>query len=52
MKQRSYVATEDFEYLDDSFKAGDPVPADVVADMWAEGGGSSNPRLQLPVRQV
>jgi hypothetical protein len=48
---KGYVATSDFEYLDETFKAGEAVPDDVVADMWAESGGSSNSRFRIPVRR-
>lgn len=46
-----YVATRDFDYYEDSFRKGDPVPDDVFAEMWAEGGGTSNPRLDLPMKK-
>ena len=57
MASTKYVATEEFEAFDENdqvrtFKRGDTVPDGVVADMWAEGGGTSNPRLRLPVRRV
>lgn len=52
-----YVATSEFESFDENFndktyRVGDTVPDEVVAEMWAEGGGTSNPRLQLPVKRV
>ncbi len=56
-KKPSYVATEEFEFYDENnvdrvYKVGDPVHESVVHEMWSEGGGTSNPRLQLPVRKV
>jgi hypothetical protein len=45
------IATEDFDYCDEEFTKGQPVPDDVYADMWAESGGSANARFQMPMKR-
>ena len=55
-KEPRYIATQEFESYDENlndctYRVGDPVPAMVVADMWAEAGGTAS-RVPLPVRKV